>query len=464
MLAPPSLTDEPTNDLCTTYANYLKFRYSTNMPTCMIQSPSPPTHVYFDLSLIEREKREKASMDKELASLAVEGRVMEMMEKRTSVQLEDIFKLDTKRRKVILIEGPPGSGKTTLSWHICQQWEAGEPFPGFRLVIFVQLRDPAIQSAWSIADLLPRRDNQMAEDVYSEIKARDGDGVLFILDGWDELPDDLPQESPLRQLIEYSVCSPLQRSAVVITSRPESSSELRGLASSRLQIVGFTPEKVEGYFTECLNDDPEAAKSLVEHMKGRPGLAGICSLPLNAAIIVTLFLHMGHQLPSTLTGLFVALVLHCILRHSKSRTNLKVRSLSSLDSLPVELQESFDSLCVLAFRGVLNNQILFTEADVSILPGTLSLLQVVESLVTVGSAKTYHFLHLSIQELLAAWHISRLPSDTQADIIHNLGMHPRFAGIFQFFGGLTRFCTAWSRDIIKQMMVNNKVLIVEVSY
>ncbi len=89
--------------------------------------------MYFDLNLIEMKEREKASVDKELASLAVEGRVMEMMEKRTSVQLEDIFKLDTNRRKVILIEGPPGAGKTTLSLHICQQWEAGSCFQDFIL-------------------------------------------------------------------------------------------------------------------------------------------------------------------------------------------------------------------------------------------------------------------------------------------------------------------------------------------
>ncbi len=186
------------------------------------------------------------------------------------------------------------------------------------------------------------------------------------------------------------MCSPLQRSAVVITTRPETLSKLYSLASSRLQNVGFTPEKVEDYFIDCLKDDPEAAKSLVEHLKEQPSLAGVCSLLLNAAVIVTLFLHMGHQFPSTLTGFFVALVLHCILRHTKTRTSLKVRSLSSLDFFPAELQESFDSLCVLAFRGVLNNQMLFTEADVSTLPGfaSLSLLQVVESFVTVGSART----------------------------------------------------------------------------
>lgn len=444
---------ESGNGICANYVSYLKFRYSMNMPSCVIQSPRPPTDMYFELSLIERQEREEASLDKELANLAVEGKVTQMMEKRTPVKLEDIFKLDTKRRKIVLIEGAPGSGKTTLSWHICQKWETEELFTEFCLVIYVQLRDPAIQSAKSFADLLPRRDDQMAQDVYTELKPTDGEGVLFVLDGWDELPGDLPRDSPLRQLIEPTVCTPLQRSAVIITSRPEASGDLRSLASSRIQIVGFTPEKVEEYFAESLKGK-KAVKILVEHVREQPAIAGVCSLPLNVAIIVTLFSHMGHQLPTTLTGLFVALVLHCILRHSKSRTDLRVRSLSSFDALPDELQKPFDHLCALAYQGVLNDQILFTEDEVGFLSGSamLSLLQVVESFVAIGSARNYHFLHLSVQELLAAWHIARMPLDAQANV-HKLLQREQFSGVFRFFAGFTSLRSPQSREAVKATIV-----------
>ena len=449
----PSLA---TSHILESFADHLKSRYCSGMPGRTIQFPRPPTDLYFDLSLIEREPVEEKTMDHELASLAMKGRVKDMMEKRSKVELEDIFKLDKKKRKVILIEGPPGSGKTTLSWHICEKWESGAPFPEFRLVVYVQLRDPAIQAAQSIADLLPRSTQQMAQDVFAEMICSNGEGVLFILDGWDELPGRLQQDSPLRQLIEPSqgLSSPLQRSAVLVTSRPEASGELHDLASSRVQIIGFTPEKVEDYFTESLKGNSKTVDLLMEHIKENPAVEGICTLPLNAAIIVTLFLHMGHQLPSTLTGVFVALVLHCILRHCKARTDLSVRSLSSLDQLPAELQRSFDSLCELAFQGVLANKILFSENDVESLPefATLSLLQVVESFVTVGSSRTYNFLHLSIQELLAAWHISRMPAIPQSEAVHGLLGHKRFRGVFRFYAGFTHFRAPWNKDLIRRMI------------
>lgn len=451
-LSDPSFPKAFESDQYAVYADYLKVRYDSDMPGCtleMVEFPQPPTNVYFDLCLIERGE-EGLPVDKELASLAAEGRVREVMEKRTPVKLEDLFSLDRRRRKVILIEGPPGSGKTTLSWHICRRWRDADVFPGFRLVVYVQLRDPVIQSAQSIADLLPCRNDQMAREVFADMEAKDGEGVLFVLDGWDELPGRLPWDSPLRQLVESSVRYPLQCSAVIITSRSEESAKLHSLASSRVQIVGFSPEKVEDYITTCLKGDPESAKALVERIKENPAIEGCCSLPLNVAIVVTLFLHMGHQLPATLSGIFEALVLYCILRHIKARMDISVRSLSSLDALPEELQKPFDALCVLAFQGVLSNQIFFVEREVCAIPdfAGLSLLQAVESFVAVGSEKMYSFLHLS---------------DMQSDIMHNLRVSERFEGVFRFYAGFTHLNMPWNKEFLKLIIRPNQYEVYEVS-
>ena len=84
---------------------------------------------------------------------------------------------------MILIDGAPGSRKSTLTVtvHICEQWGRGELFNEFTVVILVQLRDPRVQSANSIADLLPTKDHSMAEQAAREVIDNEGSGILWIL-------------------------------------------------------------------------------------------------------------------------------------------------------------------------------------------------------------------------------------------------------------------------------------------
>ncbi len=417
----------------------------------------PPTDKYTDLSLIDRQGLlQGGSAVREMVRLTVEGKVGDILKMSNEIELKDLFKLDQKERKVILIEGPPGSGKTTLAWHVCQEWESGKLFSKFDLVVYVQLRYPAIQAARSIADLFPRRNNQMAEEVLAELEAKDGKGVLFVLDGWDELPGELPRDSPLRQLIEPALVCPLEQSAVIVTSRPEASTELHNLASSRVQIVGFTPEKVENFFTESLKGDSQATKALLERVKENPVIEGSCYIPLIATILVTVFAGTG-KLPSSLTDVFVSLVTYCILRHCM-RGGDKIRNLPSLDELPPALQPTFDCLCALAFQGILVNQITFSEEECEIYPdfATLSVLQAVEGFLDMGLKRTYNFPHLSIQELLAARHISKLLSGTQIDIVHCLLDHPRFAGVVRFYAGITHLRRPGVKGIIHKIVQTYK--------
>ncbi len=243
----------------------------------------------------------------------------------------------------------------------------------------------------------------------------------------------------------------------IVTSRPEASTELRYLDSSRVQIVGFSPKKVEDFFTESLKGDSQATKALVERVKENPAMESICYIPLIATILVTVFAGT-RQLPSSLTGVFTSLVTYCILRHCRGRANIEIRSLSSLDKLPPALQTSFDSLCALAFQGILVNQITFSDGECEIYPeiATLSLLQAVEGFLDTGLTRTYNFLHLSIQELLAARHISKLPSDAQIEIVHSLLDHKRFIGVFQFYAGITRLHTPGSKGIIREIVQTYK--------
>ena len=237
------------------YAQYLRGRYSARLPTFLtLQWPPPPTKKVFNLAMIVKETIQRPSLDEELVRLTLQGNVDDIVARKISVKLQDIFEQDTAKQRFVLVEGAPGAGKSTLAWHICQKWECGDLFQEFRVVIFVQLRDPAIQEAKSLVDLLPAKNEKMASDVVAQISECEGQGVLFVVDSWDELPVHYHDDSIFQKLI----CDPdslnLHLSTLLITSRPIASGKLQPLVSSRIEIVGFTKSEVKEYFDCALGD------------------------------------------------------------------------------------------------------------------------------------------------------------------------------------------------------------------
>ena len=173
-----------------------------------------------------QEREQRGKIDNDFVQKSIRGQIDDILLEKSPIKLEEIFSKIEGERKVILIDRAPGSGKTSLTVHVCQRWSRGELFEEFTVVILVQLRDPAVQSAKSIADLLPSRDDQMAEEVARAITASDGRGVLWVLDGFDELPSNLREKSFLRDMILPSAKSPISLSSVIVTSRPISSGDL----------------------------------------------------------------------------------------------------------------------------------------------------------------------------------------------------------------------------------------------
>ena len=149
--------------------------------------------------------------------------------------------------------------------------------------------------------LLPGRDSTISQQAAGRISANDGQDVLFILsDGWDELPPHLQQDSIFRKLVQlkfYHKIS-LHKSAVIVTSQPISSGDLHPIVSSRIEVLGFTPEEMLKYFTKSLNRNDEDARDLKERIIKIPAVAGSHYLPLNASIILHLFECDNHSLPT----------------------------------------------------------------------------------------------------------------------------------------------------------------------
>ena len=426
-----------------------------------LQWPPPPTQKVLHLAMIQGKNAQYGSIDEDMVRLKLQGKVNDILYRKQPVELKDIFqkvkeeRKKTKKREVILIEGAPGAGKSTLAWHICQEWGAGELFQNFLIVVFIQLRDPAIQSAKSVEDILPAAAMSQAKKVVAELKASSGRDLLFVLDGWDELPSDLHTNSVFYQLIATPETLNLHHSTVIVTSRPIASGDLYRYRtiSSCIEILGFTPTEVKSYFTEALEGDSTALQKLQDQLRERPMIEASCYLPLNAAIVAHLFLAYDHSLPTTLHGVFTLLVLCCLIRHMTKQGENIQDDISSLDDLPPHLQEPLKNINTLAYHGVMENKATFSAMDLKVLKlpqklGTLGLLQGVESFKALKSSVTYNFLHLSVQELLASLYISRLPEREQVKIFKKLFGQPRFALVFRFYAAFTRLEAEGIRKIV----------------
>ena len=189
------------------------------------------------------------------------------------VALSDIIsfcKQDNKPVK-ILLEGVAGSGKTTISWHACQQWAKGNMFQEFEFVIHLSLADPDIQSAASFEDLIPHPSAEVRKAVAEAIIERRGKKCLFVMDGWEDLAPTVQASSFLRSIIQRNapgVSLPL--CSFLVTSRPIASSSLVSCISSTISVEAFSADDVTSYTTQYFSTQMKNLKSFCPQLSARP--------------------------------------------------------------------------------------------------------------------------------------------------------------------------------------------------
>jgi DNA replication protein DnaC len=135
------------------YTIYLRKIYRMGV---LPQAPRwPPVErcKYVTLSLIQEEEVHERNYEDEFDGLMIQYSPV----KKNSLQvtLDNILKLDQSHRKVILVEGTSGVGKTTLALHICHRWAEGLLFESYKYVILIQLQNSKVQTAQTLADILP---------------------------------------------------------------------------------------------------------------------------------------------------------------------------------------------------------------------------------------------------------------------------------------------------------------------
>ena len=401
-----------------------------------------------------------------MVRLAQQGRIETIMSHKTTIDLNSLLVTEQPvvllppppPPRMVLIEGPPGGGKSTLAFYICKQWAQGASFLSrFDVVVIAYLRDQGIQNASTLANIHPADSFEMSQMAATQIKASHGHNVLFIFDGWDEFPRHLQNNSLVSTIIRYPQQLSLHKSTVLITSRPVSSGNLFHIVDRRVEILGFTQHQIREYIKKALvGNSTHIQKLVVQHLKNHPVIEGYCYVPLHAAILVHIFLTMKGVLPTTLHGLFCNFTLCCIVRELETHDSMQMLpTLSSLDDLPTNLKSQLGYLCVLAYEGVLQDKVVFyqTDLEASHIPDSLpslGLLQAVEGLTLYSKSLSYNFRHLSVQELLAAYHISQMDPIKQVAIFKSLLESPRFHSVMRHYGGFTKLANPAIRDFISK--------------
>ena len=169
----------------------------------------------------------------------------------------------------------------------------------------------------------------------------------------------------------------------------------------------------------------------------------------SAAILAYIYLNHDQTLPITRCELFQELVLCCILRELETRQPDRVlKDVSSFEDLPADLKEQLYNLSELAFKGVMQNKIVFTQKELTSL-STLGLLHSVQGFGSYGrKSVTCNFIHLAVQELLAAYYISRLePAEHSKQFETLLNDKLKFP-VLQFYSGLTGLTNESVRNLI----------------
>ena len=142
-----------------------------------------------------------------------------------NVKLHQLLECAPNSPARILLIGAPGIGKSSLAAELCNKWSKEEMYGNFKLVVFVRLRDFEVQEPLKLKDLIKEECVKPLEDCL-------GMGVLFILEGYDELPEAQRENGLFLDLITGKE---LPKASIMVTSRPWATVSISGYFKSRLK-------------------------------------------------------------------------------------------------------------------------------------------------------------------------------------------------------------------------------------
>ena len=393
----------------------------------------------------------------------------DILESKERIKYEEVF--DTfGSGELVLIEGRPGGGKTTLVNKVARDWaRGGDVLNNAKLVYLITLRYLDPKKDGNLSDVLELfySNREKREKVLDGIEKTEGEGVCFIIDGLDEYQPQDESKSVIYRVLHKNC---LHMAMVIVASRPVATATLRGLATRRIEVLGFTQEQIFEYidkfpFSSDISDT--FRDKLRQYLHSHLNILHICYLPVHTAMICFLYQEKEGDIPSTQTNIYEEFT-KCIILRKQKRKNNKAK----IDSLVVDLKEDemyFKDLCHLAYDMTIKNKQTACGKEIYFLEHTdfndLSSLGLVTFDCTAklsGHYKTYSFLHLTFQEYLAAWYIAHLDDKKeQMEIIRLYTKKGYMLMVWKFYCGMVEFEGQISQ--IEQIMpvksINNQFIL-----
>ena len=452
-----------------TFVHYVKVTYKQceiEKNLNVVKWPPTPSKIFINLACIDWESVvSKKEADEYTRAMVEDGNVDVIMKKKTNIDIDDIVRdlPASALEKVVLVEGAPGVGKSTFAWEFCRRWERGEIAQQYQLVLLLRLRDERMSRAESLNDLIYHPSKNMCQSVVEELESTLGVNTLIILEGFDELPDPQRKESSIFLQLIFGQLLPF--ATILVTSRPWATGALLVKIKHRIfqhvEILGFTEENITKYVTsvfttsaidqsvggpdEVSEESQKNIDDVMAYIGKYPQIKACMYIPLNAAIVVSIYresMKSKWVLPTTLTELYQALTQILLLRYLRGHSEYSHQkwSVESFEDLPGEVYSQFLDISKIAYDGVCREgeksaQLIFPDIPDDF--ETLGLMQSVSQLFMHGQKTSHNFLHLTVQEFLAAFFISTMSSAEQLEHFqrHKDG---RLRVVLRFLAGLTK--------------------------
>ena len=322
-----------------------------------------------------------------------------------------------KEQKFMLIEAPPGMGKSFLLKEIAHKWSKKQLLKSYKIVLLITLGDPAIRKASKISDLLEPFCNKDTEAITtcSKYFKENSKDVAILIDGFDESPFALQKNNLIADILNHEY-------TLIIASRPHASLYLRKKATFIVDILGFPEQERMHFIRQALSEN---AEQLIEYLKNHDKISSLCSIPFYMSVLVYLYVQELSlpDGPYELYKCFINLTIrHHLVKHRYHPKNENVTI--DLSNLPYPYNDIVKLLYKLSLESLNNNnKVVFSYDEIeAACPGITSLPEAINGLGLLQAVQhygltnkrltlettTYCFLHSSIPEFLGAYYISNI--------------------------------------------------------